>query len=361
MKRLTLAASLTACAMLVTGTIGCGNASDSADNDTDSVTTVLPSKIAEVKTMKLGPKMFSHETMSNGKVSAHDFADLSFASTDAVIDRIMVKNGQHVKKGQAIASLDRFKLENTLSQNLSDLESARLELADVLIGQGYDPEKPGEVPADVMKLARLRSGLDKAETVLQQTRRELENSTLTAPFDGVVANLFQKVHNRPDNSQPFCRIVASGGMDVEFKILESELSVIRQGDRVTVTSFSTGETSDGTVSEINPVVNEDGLVTVRASVHGTGLFDGMNVKVSVKRDLENALVVPKSAVVLRTGKQVVFTHENGKAMWNYVTTGLENMNEYIITDGLTEGMEVIYDGNVNLAHESPVTVVNDEK
>ena len=57
----------------------------------------------------------------------------------------------------------------------------------------------------------------------------------------------------------------------------------------------------------------------------------------------------------------MFTHENGKAMWNYVTTGLENMSEYIITDGLTEGMEVIYDGNVNLAHESPVTVVNDDK
>lgn len=359
MKRLTLAASI-ACTMFGIGFSSCGNASDSSEHDTDSVATVLPSKIAKVKTLKLTPKMFSHETVSNGKVSAHDFADLSFASSDAVIDRIMVKNGQHVRKGQPIASLDKFKLENTLTQNLNDLETARLELADVLIGQGYDPEKPGEVPAEVMKLARLRSGLDKAETVLQQTRRELEDATLKAPFDGVVANLFQKVHNRPDNSQPFCRIVASGGMDVEFKILESELSVIRQGDRVTVTSFSTGETSEGTVSEINPVVNDDGLVTVRASVKGSGLFDGMNVKVSVKRDLENALVVPKSAVVLRTGKQVVFVHSNGKALWNYVTTGLENMNEYIITDGLTEGMEVIYDGNVNLAHESPVTVVDDK-
>lgn len=361
MKNLTSVARLIASVILSAGLTSCGSSSDSDHSDTDSVATVLPSKIAEVKTVKLAPKMFSHETMSNGKVSAHDFADLNFSASDAVIDRILVKNGQHVKKGQAIASLDKFKLENTLKQNLNDLEKARLELADVLIGQGYDPEKPGEVPAEVMKLARLRSGLDQAETVLQQTRRDIDNATLTAPFDGVVANLFQKVHNRPDNSKPFCRIVASGGMDVEFKILESELSVIRPGDKVTVTSFSTGETSDGTVSEINPVVNEDGLVTVRASVSGSGLFDGMNVKVSVKRDLENTLVVPKTAVVLRTGKQVVFTHENGKAMWNYVTTGLENMSEYIITDGLTEGMEVIYDGNVNLAHESPVTVVNDDK
>jgi hypothetical protein len=54
----------------------------------------------------------------------------------------------------------------------------------------------------------------------------------------------------------------------------------------------------------------------------------------------------------------VFTYLDGKAMWNYVTTGLENMDEYVITEGLTEGQEVIVSGNFNLAHEVPVKVVN---
>ncbi len=117
------------------GFSSCGNASDSSEHDTDSVATVLPSKIAEVKTLKLTPKMFSHETVSNGKVSAHDFADLSFTSSDAVIDRIMVKNGQHVRKGQPIASLDKFKLENTLTQNLNDLETARLDRSGIRSGK----------------------------------------------------------------------------------------------------------------------------------------------------------------------------------------------------------------------------------
>ncbi len=93
--------------------------------------------------------------------------------------------------------------------------------------------------------------------------------------------------------------------------------------------------------------------------NGKGLADGMNVKVSVQKSVGRQLVVPKSAVVLRTGRQVVFTlDESGKrAMWNYVQTGLENFGEYTITDGLEEGMDVIVDGNVNLAHESPVSVV----
>ena len=337
----------------------CSESNDKSNAQNDSISIIQPPKIAEVKVVKLEPKVFCHEIVSNGKMSAHDFADLRFADSDATIDKIYVKNGDRVRKGQAIASLGRFKLENTLKQNINDLNKARLELADVLIGQGFDPEKLELVPAETMKLARLRSGMDQAETILAATKRDLEATTLTAPFDGVVANLFQKAHNRPDGAEPFCRILATGLMDVEFTVLESELAVIRPGDEVKVSAFASSDSHTGRVTEINPVVDKDGLVKIRASVPGSsGLFDGMNVKVSVKRALDDKLIVPKSAVVLRTGKQVVFTHRNGKAMWNYVHTGLENMNEYVIDEGLQPDMEIIYDGNVNLAHEAPVKVIS---
>lgn len=346
--------------VLCLGIVSCGSSSTESNKDKDSIATVLPSKIAEVKVMTLQPSVFSHEIVSNGKMSAHDFADLNFATSDAVIDKIFVKNGDRVRAGQPIATLDRFKLENQLAQNRNDLEKARLELADVLIGQGYDPDQKDKVPADVMRLARLRSGLDQAETVLAATQRSLDESTLVAPFSGVVANLFQRAHNRPNGSEPFCRVVSDGNMDVEFSVLENELAMLRPGDEVTVTAFASDATGTGRVTEINPVVDTDGLVKVRASVGGVaGLFDGMNVKVSVKRAMQECFVVPKSAVVLRTGKQVVFTEQDGKAMWNYVHTGLENMNECIVDDGLEAGMRVIYDGNVNLAHEAPVKVVSD--
>lgn len=337
-----------------------GNSASRHDEASDSIATLLPDRIPEVKTIVLKPGVFNHEIVSNGKMSAHNFVDLSFAgNSDAVIDRIYVKNGDYVKKGAPIASLDRFKLENQLKQNENDLASAKLELSDVLIGQGYDPEKPHDVPGEVMKLARLRSGLDKAEAVIAATRRDLNACTLTAPFDGVVANLFQKEHNRPSSSEPFCRVISNGTMDVEFTILESELPIVRSGDEVRVGAFASTERYSGHVTEINPVVDKDGLVKVRASVTGhKDLFEGMNVKVTLRRALDEQLVVPKSSVVLRTGKQVVFTLQGDKAIWNYVTTGLENMNEVVILDGLEPGAEVIYDGNINLAHEAPVKVVD---
>ena len=49
------------------------------------------------------------------------------------------------------------------------------------------------------------------------------------------------------------------------------------------------------------------------------------------------------------------------AMWNYVTTGLENLSEYTLVNweasGLQEGMTVITTGNVNLAHETPFKII----
>ena len=102
---------------------------------------------------------------------------------------------------------------------------------------------------------------------------------------------------------------------------------------------------------------------VKAVVNGQGkLFNGMNIRVNVHRSLGEQLVVPKSSVVLRSGKQVIFTLKDNKAKWNYVQTVLENSDEYtIVEDEVQEGDVVIVTGNVNLAHEAPVKVIENKK
>lgn len=333
---------------------GCAGPKDDKTPDDGKTATVAPAdNVAEVTAVELQPTLFSHEIVSNGHLAARERVDVNF-QTSGVIAEIYVKNGQHVAKGQKIASLDAYKLKNQLDKDRNAAASARLEMQDVIIGQGYDPDQPDRVPAEVLRLARLKSGLEQAELALKATQRELDDATLTAPIGGTVANLTTKPHNLT-SSDPLCRIINEGGMDVEFSVMESELPMVKTGDIVSVAPFAGGEAHRGTVTEINPMVDENGMVKVWASVGGgKGLIDGMNVRVRVKRAVENVLVVPKSAVVLRSGRQVVFTLEDGKAMWNYVATGLENLNEYTVTEGLRPGMKVIVSGNVNLAHEAPV-------
>lgn len=340
----------------------CGGGNNGQEQEAEAgVKTVLPDNRTAVQVVELKRTDFHHELVSNGKVEAGQYADLTFRVTSEPVAKVYVKNGDRVRKGQELAELDRYTLQNDLQQAESSLEQTRLEMQDVLIGQGYDPERTTDIPADIQRLAEVRSGYAQSKAACEKARYELEQAVLTAPFDGMVANLTGKAFNKPDATEPFCRVIGTGTMDVVFSVLESELPLIARGDRVDITPYAASMKScKGRITEINPLVDENGLVRVKAEVGGAAeLFDGMNVRVSVKRSVAGQLVVPKTAVVLRSGKQVVFTLQDGKAMWNYVQTGLENMTEYTVTgEGLEEGMQVIVNGNLNLAHEAEVTVEN---
>lgn len=343
---------------------GCSGNKKEDDSQEKGISAILPDVKNEVNVQVLRKCDFNHELVSNGKISVRGKADLRF-ETNEVIARIYVKNGSRVRKGQKLAELDRFRLEQRLSQTEVSLLKAGLELKDVLIGQGYTADTQGKVPAETMKLAKVKSGYEQAESQFKLTKRELERATLVAPFDGVVANLFSRPYNLAGTSDIFCSIIDTRNMEADFTVLENELAFIKVGDKVVVTPYAGGNQLDGNVSEINPLVDANGMVKVKATVNSGGkLFNGMNVRVSVHRSLGEQLVIPKTAVVLRSGKQVVFTLGNGKAMWNYVHTGLENATECTVsekgqpgeTDGLLEGDTVIVTGNLNLAHGAAVTV-----
>lgn len=339
------------------GAMSCSQEKKDAEEE-KSVETVLPQSNNEVTVMTLQPSLFTHELISNGKLTARNYVDLRFQTAERVA-RIYVRNGDRVSKGQKLAELDRFRIDNRLSDARVSLEKARLELQDLLIGQGYALADSAKVPPVTMKLVRLKSGYDQALSAYQLADYEARNAVLTAPFDGIIANLFTKELNTPASSEPFCTVIDPHSLEASFTVLESELPLLSNGDRVEVTPFAlTGVKADGRISEINPLVDENGMVKVKAAVRGNGkLFEGMNVRISIHRSVGKQLVIPKESVVLRSGKQVVFTLSEGKALWNYIHTALENASSYTVADGLKEGDVVIVTGNINLAHEAPVKVL----
>lgn len=349
---------------LLTGLLAChnGKPKETGMTDEESIETLLPETVNEVTVLPLKSTEFHHELISNGKLAARQSADLRFESAEPIAS-IFVKNGDRVRKGQKIAELAPFRLANQTAQAKDALERAKLELQDVLIGQGYLLEDSANVPAATLRLARVKSGYDEATAAYRLAAYEEERATLTAPFDGIVANLFAKPFNTASTAEVFCTVINPWSLEAAFAVLESELPLIRIGDRVQVTPFAAdAQSTEGRISEINPVVDANGMVQVRAAVAEQGkLFEGMNVKVSIHRSLGRKLVIPKGALVLRTGKQVVFTLVDGKAYWNYVRTGLENAGHYTVEEGLKEGDVVITGGNINLAHETPVKILSDTK
>jgi RND family efflux transporter MFP subunit len=181
-----------------------------------------------------------------------------------------------------------------------------------------------------------------------------------APISGVVANLEARANNPSSAFNKCCEVLNDRLMKVDFMVLEGEMGMIAAGQKVEVIPFAnTVERAFGAITAINPSVDANGMIQVTAQVDNpTGkLMDGMNVKVLVKREVPNCIVIPKSAVLYRQNRKVVFVSENNKAIWVYVEVGLENSTEVTITDNsLTEGQQVIVTNNLNLAHETPIAV-----
>ena len=280
---------------------GCGGGpAEKGTPANDSIQTVVADSAATVASnpaQQVIPLPESVSTCTMGKVVAEHFADLSF-ETALPIERVLVRNGQQVRRGQVLAQLDQFKLRNAVAkqeraieQAQLQMEQARLQMQDVIISQGYDPDKEAQVPASVVHNADVKSGyalsksqLASARIQLAAAQHELRSGVLTAPFDGVVANVTIQAHQLAQAGQPVCRVIASGDMAVEFRVMEADLGRYQQGTALSIIPIADkSQHYDATVCEINPVVDKQGAVTIRAHVsHAADLFDGMNVEVILK-------------------------------------------------------------------------------
>ncbi|OJV44397.1 MAG: hypothetical protein BGO29_13820 [Bacteroidales bacterium 36-12] len=346
------------CIILLAMLCACSPVKKESVEDDEKSHKIVDESPAEVQVVRLEYTDFKYDLISNGTINSSNKANLRFISQE-VIERIHVRNGQRVVKGQKLAELNKVRFESNLRIAENAFGRAELDFQDVLIGQGYSLKDSTQIPAEVLRIAKIRSGYAQEQNNLAMAKHNLEAATLYAPFSGVVANLTVREYNYP-GSDAFCTIIDSSNPEVIFNVLESEMPLIKLNDEVVVSPFSTGSyEAYGSIIEINPSIDKNGMVRIKARVSNKDnvLVEGMNVRVLVKRLLGKSLVIPKTALVMRTNRKVVFTLQNGRAMWNYVQTAQENHDSYVVSEGLQVGDSVIYSGNINLAHESPVTTI----
>jgi len=309
---------------------------------------------------------FELELVSNGKLATVEKASLFF-STNQLISDIYVQNGDWVSKGTLLAVVDTTEAALALQQAKLSIEKARLELRSQIIGQTGGSEDEKDLSPKAMETLRLKTGFTDAEINLQQRALSFDECFMRSPIDGRVANLEAKVNNLPAAGKPFCVVLDDREFDVNFKVLESEVSRLKNGQRVLVVPFSVDSAAcQGIITEINPLIDEHSMVDIRARVVNQNhkLIEGMNVKVYVRFTVPGGLIVPKEAMVLRNNRQVVFSVKNGRSYWNYVETGYENSRSYtiqVISGVLVAGDTIITKGNLNLAHDAEIELKFNEK
>lgn len=308
---------------------------------------------------------FHQQIISNGLLTSHRKAGLRF-QTSGIIRDVNVNNGKLVKKGEILAVLDNKEHRISLEQASEQIVAAELELQNLLLSSGGKADDSSSISEELYNNLKIQSGYSQAVNNYKKAKLEYENTFLKAPFSGVVADLNFQNFNYITSSDVFCVLLDNSSFTVDFQIIESEVGRVRKGQDVVVFPyFSDNYELSGTITEINPTVDRNGLIKINATLNekadvSSFLFDGMKVKVIITNSIPGQLIIPKEAVVLRSGKNVVFTYENGLSKWNYVNIEHENSTHYGIS-GIYPGDTVIVEGNLNLATDARVSIKDKRK
>jgi RND family efflux transporter MFP subunit len=206
------------------------------------------------------------------------------------------------------------------------------------------------------------TGLTQAEVAVAAARMQLEKAEVRAPFDGLLTGIKVSVGESVSVGQELFTLVDIREIRVAAMVLESEIGKMKPGQEVDLRfNAYPGKTFKGRVLAVSPVVNpEEKTCAVHISVSNPSeeLKPGMHAEVEIAAAVyPNRLLVPQEAVLVRGGRRLVFTVEDGLAKWKYIESGLENERFVEVLEGVKEGEEVIVEGHLTLAHDAKVKIV----
>ncbi|MEZ5039381.1 MAG: efflux RND transporter periplasmic adaptor subunit [Saprospiraceae bacterium] len=315
----------------------------------------------EVKIAPVQKKAFPLRVITTGTLQASRQTPITI-ETAGQIAEMQLQEGAFVQKGALLLRLEDQEHHLKLEQSYLTLDEADVNKKDLLLSNGGQAEVDTSVSPEKLKLILTLSGYDRAKHAIQLATLELAKTKVFAPFSGVIANVKVKPYQRLNAGEELCTLIDPTSFEVSFKLLETEALQVKLGQALLIQPIALPEGQlTAAINAINPIVDEQGLVSLRARLSSASirLFEGQNVKVILEQQVPQQLIIPKTAVVLRSNKAVVFSYEQATnlAKWHYVTIGHENDESVTITEGLEGHETIIYSGNLNLDHDALVKVM----
>jgi membrane fusion protein (multidrug efflux system) len=338
-------------ACVLTIAVGCSNgkAKDKGKEDAAGDLAVP----VEVQALRRAPMVAVYS--GTAPIEAHEEAEV-VAKVGGEVRQLFVEEGDTVKAGQVLARLDGDRLRLEVAQteaNLRKLErdyKRQLELSEKgLVAKGTAENAKFDLDA-------LRAAYDRA-------RLELSYTEIRAPIDGVVSARYIKLGNTIAPNAPTFHVTNLDPLVAYVHIPEKEFRKLapQQPADVLVDALG-GERFGGVISRISPTVDpKTGTFRARIEVQDPtrrlkpGMFARVNI---VYERRENALQLPRSALLDTDGTATVFVVADGKAAQRSVRTGLTNNGWVEVVEGLNGDEQVVVVGQAGLKTGSVVKVVD---
>ncbi|KQU49982.1 hypothetical protein ASG72_18405 [Bosea sp. Leaf344] len=308
----------------------------------------VPVEVGKVELMTVNEEVEALGTLA---------ADESVVIAPEIAGRVVAlgfKEGDRVKKGQELVKLDTAILDAELKQLQADLGLARdtFERNRSLSQRGVGTQ---------VALDEATAKLASAEARVQLAQAKLAQSTIRAPFDGVVGLRSVSVGDFVAGGKTLVTLTNIDPIKVDFRVPEIFLSRVKVGQAISIkVDALAGREFEGRIFAIDPVVDINGrAIRLRASVPNADLAlkPGLFARIVIQVDQrENAMVVPETAVMPDGVGKMVYVVENGKAKRVSVEIGKRLPGKVEVVKGLTSGMQIVTAGQMRLRDGATVAI-----
>ena len=238
------------------------------------------------------------------------------STASGTLENLNIAVGDSVYSGQKVGYVKYDNQNSTMSNAQLSYNDAVLALEKQVLQNDTFSQDPS------IKKAQL--ALDDAELGIEKAQDAVDDYVVEAPIEGTVVKKNSKAGDTIDSSNatdPLCVIYDLSSVKISIDVDETEIALIKTGQKATVTADAVEGEFEGVVTKV-PVdgVNENGVTTytIEIQIENYGdLLPGMNVDAEiVVEEADNVIAVPVNSV---NRGNIVFVKDDGTTHENDVT------------------------------------------
>jgi len=310
-----------------------------------------------VTTVEAEKKDFMHYVEIQGTVQSDDYVNVT-SEVPGRLTQMNLKEGQAVRKGQLVATIDMEQVDKQVAELEKSLELAK----DVYERQKrlWDQEIGSE-----MQFLQAKNNKERLEKSLETINFQNTKSKIYAPISGVVEMVNLKGGEVAAPGVPIVQILNTNKVKVVAAVPENYLQAVKKGEQVTVQFPALNMEKTARISRIGTTINPANRtfeVEVDLS-NGKGVFKPNLLAEMLINDiaLKDVITIPLSLMQQDvSGKSFVFitekTPEGEIAKKVFIETGDSYKNEIVVTKGLTGNEILIAEGSRGIAEGELIQV-----
>lgn len=287
------------------------------------------------------------------------------------VTKVHVQEGDHVRKGQTLFTLDQVQYQAAVSQAEAAVNSAKIAVDNARLQvnnqrQLFEKNIISDYTYTVAKnqLATAEASLANANAALTTARKNLSYTVVTAPSDGVIGSIPNKEGTlaSPSMQIPLTTVSDNSEVYAYFSLNEKDMLELTDGGTRSLASAIAGmpavklQLADGTiygpegkVATVSGIIDQStGASNVRARFANPSgvLRSGSTGTILIPSRQDNVIIVPQKATYEVQDKRFVYAlNDSNKTVPVAITVGaLDNGKDFVVTSGLQPGQRIVVEG-----------------